>query len=254
MREPDVRESLDAVRQTPGLRLARCASDFEHYELRNAVQECLADDPDTTVGDFLSWIDIASRNDGPASFGANTGVTVTTFHRAKGLEWPVVFLAGVEEGLVPFGGVDSAQAEEERRLFYVAITRARERLILTWAKERESVDRAPSPWLIRIENASGPTEPELDASSIHDLIEQSRSNLASNLSDRNESRTGIERWRAARARLAGVEPHLILGDSVIDSIVELHPATKEELASIEGFGAVRAASVGNEILAVLQGQ
>ena len=65
-------------------------------------------------------------------------VTFMTLHNAKGLEFPLVFLAGLEDGLFPLGRAydDPAQLEEERRLFYVGITRAEDKLILTWARER----------------------------------------------------------------------------------------------------------------------
>jgi DNA helicase-2/ATP-dependent DNA helicase PcrA len=65
-------------------------------------------------------------------------VTFMTLHNAKGLEFPTVFLAGLEDGLFPLGRAydDPAQLEEERRLFYVGITRAEDRLFLSWARER----------------------------------------------------------------------------------------------------------------------
>ena len=248
MREEAVIEAVEMIRQTPQLRLAQCAPDFDNADLRKAISECLADDPDMTVGDFLSWIDIASRNDGPEVAG---GVVITTFHRAKGLEWPAVFLAGVEDGLVPYGGEDSPQVDEERRLFYVAITRSRERLILSWAAEREAKDRLPSPWLTKIESAEA-SEPELDIASIHEMIEEGRSELDAGGAPENNARRDIEHWRLARAKLTGVEPRLILSDRVIDAIIELNPTTREELAQVEGFGAVRASSIGDEILDALR--
>ena len=70
-------------------------------------------------------------------------VTLTTMHAAKGLEFPVVFVVGCEDGLVPLrrDGQASADLEEERRLFYVALTRARELLYLTWSRKRRIYGR-----------------------------------------------------------------------------------------------------------------
>ena len=80
-------------------------------------------------------------------------LSLMTLHNAKGLEFPVVFLAGLEEGLFPLSRVfdEPDQLEEERRLFYVGITRAEEKLYLTFARRRrrgrEWLDAAPSSFL-----------------------------------------------------------------------------------------------------------
>jgi DNA helicase-2/ATP-dependent DNA helicase PcrA len=68
----------------------------------------------------------------------DTGVTLMTLHTAKGLEWPVVVISGLEEGLFPLSRSLETQdgLEEERRLFYVGLTRARDKLYLTWARAR----------------------------------------------------------------------------------------------------------------------
>ena len=69
--------------------------------------------------------------------GVSEGVTLMTLHTAKGLEWPVVALAGMEEGLFPIRrAIDAGDVEEERRLCYVGVTRARDRLYVSWAKAR----------------------------------------------------------------------------------------------------------------------
>jgi DNA helicase-2/ATP-dependent DNA helicase PcrA len=68
------------------------------------------------------------------------GVSLLTFHAAKGLEFPVVFIAGAEEGITPLTG-RNADIEEERRLFYVALTRARDEVHITWSSQRRLYGR-----------------------------------------------------------------------------------------------------------------
>jgi superfamily I DNA/RNA helicase len=80
-------------------------------------------------------------------------VTLMTMHSAKGLEFPVVFIAGCENGLIPYGidDRDTDNIDEERRLFYVAATRAKELLVLSWARHRSirGIKRrqTPSPFI-----------------------------------------------------------------------------------------------------------
>ena len=66
-------------------------------------------------------------------------VSLMTMHTAKGLEFPIVFLVGCEDGYLPFqrSGLDKTDVDEERRLFYVSMTRAQDRLYLTFAKKRK---------------------------------------------------------------------------------------------------------------------
>src|SRR5205807_4390735 len=83
---------------------------------------------------------------------------LATFHAAKGLEWPVVFVAGLERGLVPIAQADTPEARaEERRLLYVAVTRAQRELHCSWAERRtfgsRSLTRSPSAYLPAIEAA-----------------------------------------------------------------------------------------------------
>jgi superfamily I DNA/RNA helicase len=77
------------------------------------------------------------------AFDERAPVTLMTLHNAKGLEFPVVFLAGMELGLFPHSRSMNSEAalEEERRLCYVGMTRARKRLILTWAQVPQAVWR-----------------------------------------------------------------------------------------------------------------
>jgi superfamily I DNA/RNA helicase len=82
-------------------------------------------------------------------------VVLTTFHRAKGLQWPTVLILGLSSGLMPIASAQTAAAvEEERRLFYVALTRAEEELWCSWSESDEAGSgrtRRPSPWLEPVE-------------------------------------------------------------------------------------------------------
>ncbi|HET9991359.1 MAG TPA: 3'-5' exonuclease, partial [Kofleriaceae bacterium] len=87
---------------------------------------------------FLERISLSAPSD---NAGSNESVVLMTIHVAKGLEWPVVFITGLEDGLFPSlrereGQSEDAQLEEERRLAYVAITRARKQLVITHARTR----------------------------------------------------------------------------------------------------------------------
>ncbi len=97
-----------------------------------------------TVAGFLLWLGPATSRDrvdeGPP------GVTLSTFHRAKGLEWRAVWVAGLEDGLVPIAHAQTSEAmEEERRILYVALTRAGDELHCSWARERVFGDRSGPP-------------------------------------------------------------------------------------------------------------
>jgi DNA helicase-2/ATP-dependent DNA helicase PcrA len=103
-------------------------------ELLNAAAESV--ERGETASDFLDHAALVSDAD---QVSENTAVNLLTLHNAKGLEFPVVFLAGMEEGLFPHSrsiGASEAALEEERRLCYVGMTRAEQRLYLTWARYR----------------------------------------------------------------------------------------------------------------------
>jgi DNA helicase-2/ATP-dependent DNA helicase PcrA len=108
-----------------------------------------------SVTEFVTWLDTAT---GGGSGGA-LGVDLATFHRAKGLEWSVVFVTGLERGLVPITWAVSNEAQaEERRLLHVALSRAEDELHCSWARARavgtRRAPREPSPWLGPLEDAA----------------------------------------------------------------------------------------------------
>ena len=89
-------------------------------------------------------------------------VTITTFHAAKGLEWPVVYIAGLEEGFSPIShAVSESSLDEERRLLYVAMARAQDQLHCSWESGKEhlglkkKISRRASPYLKEISRSHG---------------------------------------------------------------------------------------------------
>lgn len=104
-------------------------------ELLSMTRDFADHNPDAaTLGDFLSTISLASDYDETQE--SDNYVSLMTVHAAKGLEFPVVFVTGMEERLFPLNSYEPSELEEERRLFYVAITRAQTRLFLSWAQSR----------------------------------------------------------------------------------------------------------------------
>ncbi|MFO7900773.1 MAG: UvrD-helicase domain-containing protein [Planctomycetota bacterium] len=110
-------------------------------ELVNAAAEFDLDYPDEGLEVFLERVTLVSNND--AMTGDAGRVLLMTLHSAKGLEFPVVFVAGVQEGLLPHANAlgSSSRIEEERRLCYVGMTRAKERLCLHYASEQFTFGR-----------------------------------------------------------------------------------------------------------------
>ena len=144
-----VLERLEEVR--PGDGDGDAADARAARELLRPVAEACGDDTDRFLAELAlgtevdTWDPRADR------------ISLLTLHAAKGLEFPVVFIAGCEDGLLPlkWGKPDPADLEEERRLFYVGVTRAKSKLFLTRAKKRlargKVRERPPSPYLADIE-------------------------------------------------------------------------------------------------------
>ncbi|MCS3755736.1 ATP-dependent helicase [Salinibacter ruber] len=105
-------------------------------ELISALAEYVESTEDATISTFLQ--EVALMIDQDEAEEGDDKVTLMTLHAAKGTEFPVVFVAGLEEGLFPLEQAtqEKAELEEERRLFYVGVTRAEERLYLSWARSR----------------------------------------------------------------------------------------------------------------------
>lgn len=131
-------------------------------ELLNSVFEYEARNPEATLYQFLQDISLLTSEDSPENVAgaAATAVSLMTVHNAKGLEFPVVFLTGMEEGIFPhINSSDTDEAiEEERRLCYVGITRAMDRVFITSAEIRRSYSgidyKSPSRFIMEIPEGS----------------------------------------------------------------------------------------------------
>jgi DNA helicase-2/ATP-dependent DNA helicase PcrA len=107
--------------------LAELVSSAREFERRSGE--------DATLAEYLDSVSLATDAD---AAGGGRGVTLSTLHAAKGLEFPAVFVVGLEEGYLPHGqsAEDEDELEEERRLLYVGMTRAKDELTLTLARRR----------------------------------------------------------------------------------------------------------------------
>jgi DNA helicase-2/ATP-dependent DNA helicase PcrA len=155
------------------------------------------------------------------------GVNLLTYHRAKGLEFDAVFLPRLVDG----------ELEEERRLLYVGITRARRYLFLTWAAEGRS---RPSPFLDEMElSASRPprTRPARGAST----APASGDPLFQRLKE----------WRRKRAQADGVPAYVVFHDRTLAEIAERKCTDWADLAAIRGVGPAKLERYANEILQIV---
>ncbi|MFF3851536.1 ATP-dependent DNA helicase UvrD2 [Micromonospora sp. NPDC002575] len=204
------------------------------------------------------------------------GVTLASLHSAKGLEWDAVFLVGLSEGTLPTTYARTAeQVEEERRLLYVGITRARQQLWLSYAVARSPGGRArrPSRFLPQLDRSGGPTERA--GAATHRRPERRRNQVVSCRicgatllagPDRKLGRCPTcpsdideelyERLRDWRARVAAaqkVPAYVVFTDATITALAERRPGRAEELIAIAGIGPRKIGLYGEPVLALVAG-
>ncbi|NBU31906.1 MAG: ATP-dependent helicase [Actinobacteria bacterium] len=151
-----VRDVVSALGWAPKAPEAGQAAQATWESLNTLVtlaDEFAQDRPDALLPEFIALLD--QRNEYDHDPVANA-VTLAPIHAVKGLEWEAVFVAGLSEGLVPISYATTPELiDQERRLFYVAITRAKTHLQLSWAKSRSqyvAAHRVPSRFLLDLEN------------------------------------------------------------------------------------------------------
>jgi DNA helicase-2/ATP-dependent DNA helicase PcrA len=217
---PDGLGEEEMTRQSDLGRLVRLAEEF--------------DDGTCTVADFLADLD--------ERFGAESqgrGVNLLTYHRAKGLEFEVVFLPRLEEGLLPFKRARTREAlAEERRLLYVGLTRAKWRLHITWCAASE-----PSRFLAELG-----VERSAESVGVEWLAGEP---AAPTNGEPSPAFSALRAWRLERARADAVPAFVIFHDSTLQKIAAGYPKTLAELAKLPGVGPAKLERYGDEVLRVL---
>ena len=209
---PDKLGERELVRQTDLARLVALAATFEGSAAAFAA-------------------DLRRRFDSGGD--AARGVNLLTLHRAKGLEFSVVFLPRLQEKELPARQARSAaDVDEERRLLYVGITRARRVLWLTWSG-------VPSRFLAEaaLVPASAPSRAQR---------EKRQAFVPTAGSDGLYHRLAV--WRRARADEDDVPAYVVFDNRTLDAIARTRPASLAELASLPGVGPVKLERYGGDVL------
>lgn len=253
-------------RELPDSAAGRRVGAFE--QIVRLGQELLVVDPGTRTDALHGWLRTVLLEDGPDAADA---VTIATFHAAKGLEWEVVHLAGVEAGLVPISHARTPEARrEEQRLFYVAVTRAADVLRCSWAKTRtfgsDPVDRSPSPYLAWVRGVADDLARADTPATADDLVAQTRAVLGTaesgaagepvldEVARRSAVASALRSWRSEQARRADVRPTVVLSDRALDAIATACPRRPEDLERLRGLGPLTRDRHGARLLAIVAEQ
>jgi DNA helicase-2/ATP-dependent DNA helicase PcrA len=243
----------------------------------------LADDlaaarPGAGIADLVT--DLETRAAAQAAPTAD-GVTLATVHAAKGLEWDAVFVVGLVEGTFPISHADTpARLEEERRLFYVACTRARTHLRLSWARSRSGRGRRDRSSFLEV--ATGPdVEQHGSAAAVHrgsgsrtrergrrgpatcrvcgkalvSGAESARGRCAGCPSTYGEALFDrLRSWRKDEAGRRSVPAYVVFTDATLERIATELPVDERSLMAIPGIGARKLADYADPVLALVRGE
>jgi DNA helicase II / ATP-dependent DNA helicase PcrA len=244
------------------------------------TDDLVAGAPEARLPDFVRELDErAAAQHAPAV----KGVTLASLHAAKGLEWDVVFLAGCSDGYLPIALADTPEAiEEERRLAYVGVTRARRELRLSWSGARTPGARAtrrPSRFLdgaasilgdgARSAPKSGSGASRRGAAPVKPALPARCRTCGTDLTTAAQRKTGrcdecpptyseatferLREWRLAVARAASVPAYVVFTDATLTAIAEREPSSEGDLAQISGVGVRKLGLYGPAVLALIGG-
>jgi DNA helicase-2/ATP-dependent DNA helicase PcrA len=198
------------------------------------------------------------------------GVTLATLHAAKGLEWSTVFLVGMHEGTMPFVyATTSAAVEEERRLLYVGVTRARDALHVSWAAARTPGGRAgrgPSRFLTGLVGdapASGSaagarlrrSKParvsacRVCSRPLSDIRERKLGRCTGCPSNYDEQlHAALREWRRQRAAADNIPAYCVFTDTTLTALAEMAPTDAAALVAVPGIGPAKVEKYGAELV------
>ncbi|KJK42979.1 ATP-dependent DNA helicase [Lentzea aerocolonigenes] len=204
------------------------------------------------------------------------GVTLASLHASKGLEWDAVFLVGLVEGTMPiqYAEGDDAKIEEERRLLYVGVTRAREHLWLSWALSRAAGGRKyrrRSRFLYNLVPENHPAARVSGGAQRPPLMKKEKPTCrvcASTLVEAQAVKLGrcrscpsdvdeellesLRQWRAGRARELKVPAYVVFTDATLMAIAEQRPTDSAGLVAISGIGASKLDKFGDDVLGLVR--
>jgi len=267
----EVREVLAAAGWDPAAAPAAGRA-RERWESLAALDALAADTAAAAPGAGLAeFVDELAARAEAAHAPVADGVTLSSLHSAKGLEWEAVFLVGLHEGGLPLSHADTEEAvEEERRLLYVGITRARSRLRLSWSAARSPGGRSrrsPSRFLDGIRPADPPSSPAGAAAgprssgrtvrcrgcgralTVPGEVAAARcASCPPGYDDGLFER--LRAWRTETAKAANVPAYVVLTDATLALVAERRPGSDAELVDISGIGATKLGRYGADLLAV----
>jgi DNA helicase-2/ATP-dependent DNA helicase PcrA len=241
--------------------------------LAQLAEDVAADRPSAGLPEFVAELE---ERAGAQHAPTLEGVTLATLHTAKGLEWDAVFLAGLVEGTLPIIYAEKSpdQIEEERRLLYVGVTRAREFLTLSWALARSPGGRkgrrrsrfldglAPQssgpPRVDRAKRraaAQGPQPCRVCGRPLTAAIERKLGRCEGCPSDYDEDLLArLKDWRVSVSQKQKVPSYVVFTDATLQAIAERAPVSEPELAAIPGVGAVKLDRYGFDVLGLCRGE
>jgi DNA helicase-2/ATP-dependent DNA helicase PcrA len=219
---------------------------------------------ETGGGSLADFVDDLDRRAAEQHAPVADGVTLATFHAAKGLEWDSVFLCGLQDGTLPITYAETpAQVEEERRLLYVGMTRARVDLALSWAQARQPGGRAsrkPSRFLTPLlpQDTLAPTRAGgtkgarmcLECGKpLQTSADKARRRCAGCPAPYDEALfERLREWRSQRARDEEIAAFMVFSNATLEEIATRRPQSPRELLRVSGVGQEKLAKYGEDLL------